>query len=1286
MHYIFIAHPQSSLEDYTYKIHVDVDSTLSFTESETIVNIFKCQMLTEYDPFNKVAANFIEIGPYRTMETPWGSNAKSILLKCGVTSVNRIEKTRLISASLFDPLNLDHIDPMTEEIYVTTFRNNLTPQSQSPQSTPLPNQEDQEDQEEEDSVDLENWEHFDSQDKKFYGQVFKKLNRNPRMIELMDLTNSNSEHSRHWFFKGKLFDFQKQKFLKYTLFSLIKNTLSTLHNPRISNRSVVAFSDNSSAIHGFTIQTIVPQSMGRYQSKHVKYHITFTAETHNFPTSVAPFQGATTGTGGRIRDNQTIGRGGLVVAGTAGYCVGEIEPHLSEYHAKNLRTLLKASDGASDYGNKFGEPLVLGFCRAFGHTFSLGGGGGGDQRRIEWVKPIMFSAGIGQMDAKHVVKREPREHMSIIKIGGPAYKIGVGGGASSSRNQDTKNHNADMNAVQRGDAQMENKLNRVIRTCIEMGDMNPILSIHDQGAGGTGNVTKEIVYGSGQYKTGATILLDAIPAGDSTMTDTELWISEYQESNTLLVLPQKIPVLQRICKRENVPFAKIGTIDNSGYIRVQSKRSDKTVFELPLEDILGNTMPQKTFQLHPLPTLQLPLRAPPQPTNYRENIIRKVLSLISVGSKRFLTNKVDRSVTGLVAQQQCVGSLHTPISDYAVIAQSHFSLSGAATSIGEKPLQGITNPSAMASMAIGEMLTNLIFAKITDLHDVRISGNWMWPLHILGEKTALYQACQQLCKICKTIGIALDGGKDSLSMVYKDSKKRKTIVCPRQLVLSAYAPMQDIRKKITPDFKQPGNLIVFVDLAQGNTRMGLSAYQHANREFSDNVPHMTNPTVVKKLFKHINSNLDLAEAGHDRSDGGLFTTICEMAFAGNLGASLKRHDLSKTWEEYWFNEELGIVLEISPSKFIQFMDKCVGEHSPDLRKSFHVLGVVTPHHPNPQYSVKGIGGMLIFDKESYRMTELRDMWESKSFQLEKLQCNVDCVKQEQLSLRKHQTIHYSTQFNLLPSVQSQREMKIAIIREEGSNGDREMASVFYMAGFDVYDICMNDLIIDKSIIDLSQFRGIAFVGGFSYSDVGGAATGWYHVIQSHPRVRKMFSDFRQRKNTFSLGVCNGCQLLLQLGWVGNNEWTLKQNKSRRFESRFPTVQINQTNSILLKDMQDSKLGVWVAHGQGNFQYKYPSPSADITPTKSKTCPNVALQYLNNDMQPTEDYPFNPNGSHYAAAALSSDDGRHLAMMPHPERCFLSWQMPYSVGFDNRNSRFSPWFRMFQNAYVWCAKK
>jgi phosphoribosylformylglycinamidine synthase len=736
----------------------------------------------------------------------------------------------------------------------------------------------------------------------YYDYFVKEEGRNPTIVEIRDLDNANSEHSRHGYFKGK--QIINGLVMPETLMDIVKSTLKA--NP---SNSIIAFKDNSSGIKGYDCWTIVPEQPGKpapFKKQKVHYHIIFTAETHNFPTGVAPFPGAETGTGGRIRDVQATGKGGLVVAGTAAYCVANLlipsydlpwEDKNSAYPsslASPLTIEIRASDGASDYGNKFGEPVIIGFTRSFDQRLQNG-------ERWAWIKPIMFTGGIGQIDARHVEKDEAQRGMLIVQVGGPAYGIGVSGGSASSKLQGENEEELDFNAVQRGDAEMEQKMNRVIRACIEMGDHSPLVSIHDQGAGGPANVLKELV-----EKAGGKIKLRQIKLGDPTLSVLKIWIAEYQERCGFLINRERIEEFESICQREKVNCEILGEVIGDGRFLVHDEKDDSTPVNLNLAKVLGN-MPQKTFKDERMEYSLKPLQLPDDLSV--EEALSRLLRNLAVGSKRFLTNKVDRSVTGLIARQQCCGPLQLTVGDVAVIAQSHFGLTGAATSIGEQPIKMLVNPKAGARMAVGEALTNMVWAQIHRLQDIKCSANWMWAPKLPGEGAALYDAACSMRDLMIQLGIAVDGGKDSLSMA---TRIREEIVkSPRELVISAYATMPDITKVVTPDIKGPGHSkLILIEIAKDKARLGGSALAQVYGQVGNETPDVDDPEMLKRAFEAIQKLMseNLILAGHDISDGGLVTTFLEMAFAGNCGLNIRADGPWSPFERL-FAEELGAVIE-----------------------------------------------------------------------------------------------------------------------------------------------------------------------------------------------------------------------------------------------------------------------------------------------------------------------------------------------------------------------------------------
>jgi phosphoribosylformylglycinamidine synthase len=761
---------------------------------------------------------------------------------------------------------------------------------------------------------------FDDQDLDFYTKIFQEqLGRDPTNVEIYDLAQSNSEHSRHWFFGGRMVIDGVE--MDTTLFKMVK---ATLPKDGPSN-SIIAFHDNSSAIRAAApiscLKPVCPGVPSPLVPTETLLHPILTAETHNFPCAVAPFPGAETGTGGRLRDVQATGRGAHTVAGISSYCFGNLqlegydlpwEDKSFEYPshlATPQKIAVEASNGASDYGNKYGEPVVHGFCRSFGLQRP-----GPNPERVEWIKPIMFSAGIGQLDDRHTAKNAAEAGMLVVKVGGPAYRIGMGGGAASSRVNNEASSKLDFNAVQRGDAEMENRMNRLVRACIEMGDRNPIVSIHDQGCGGNGNVLKEIV-----EEKGADYDIRKIELGDPTLSVCEIWGAEYQENNALLLRPEDAEAFKEMAKRENCPICIVGTVSDSGRVTVRDSADDSTAVDLPLELVLGD-LPPKVFNLARVAPILEPLDLPED--LLVSAALDRVLRLVSVASKRWLVHKVDRSVTGLIAQQQCVGALQLPLSNCAVVAQSHFTRQAIASACGEQPIKGLLDPSAMARLTVAEMVTNLMWARLTSLADVKASGNWMWAAKLEGEGARVWDACAALHDAFVEIGASIDGGKDSLSMAAGVGSE--TIKAPGMLTLTAYCTCPDLTLTVTPDLKKPGSsTLILIDLdVNGKCRLGGSSLAHVYGQLGDECPDLEDMSLLVRTFESVQSLMEerLILAGHDRSDGGLITTLMEMAFAGNCGFDL---DVGSATHSdpvpLLFNEEIGVVLEVEQEKAEQVL-------------------------------------------------------------------------------------------------------------------------------------------------------------------------------------------------------------------------------------------------------------------------------------------------------------------------------------------------------------------------------
>ncbi len=1265
--------------DFEYCFNVETSEPLTSEELKILqwllAETFEIEKFSEQS-FITPVDNVIEIGPRLNFDTADSTNAVAICHACGLNKITRVERSRryLVPQRIDkEQFITENHDRMTECPYpepLKSFAMGIMPEAVY--DVPLIKEGITELRRfnREKGLGMDEW------DMEFYMNFYTQvLQRDPTDVELFMLGNNNSEHSRHWFFKGKLIiDGQE---VPDHLFQIIKSTI--IKNP---SNSAIAFKDNSSAIQGYKIWTIIPKNPGEYSpfiSKQCTYHILFTAETHNYPSGVQPFQGATTGTGGRIRDGHATGKGALVIAGTAGYCTAALnmldyaipgEPSGLTYPfelASPLEILIEASNGASDYGNKFGEPLIQGFVRTFEQILP------GNERRA-WIKPIMFTGGIGQIDERHIEKEEPRKGMLIVQVGGPAYRIGIGGGSASSMIQGENIAELDFNAVQRGNAEMENKLNRVIRACVEMGDDNPILSVHDQGAGGPGNVLTEIT-----DPTGGIINIRQIKLGDQSMAVVDIWCSEYQERCAFLINPNKIDKFIDVCKREKVNCEVLGEITGDGRIVVYDEQTGSNAVDLPLDKILGK-IPQKPFALKRIPKKLEPLQLPEEITV--EKALKLVLRLPSVSSKGFLVRKVDRSVTGLIAQQQCCGPLQLPVSDVAVVALSHFGFTGGVTAIGEQPIKMLIDEKAGARMAVGEMLTNMVSARISDLSHIKCSVNWMWAAKLPGEGARIYDAAVALSELMIKLGIAADGGKDSISMAARIGNE--DVKAPGEVVISGYATMPDITKKATPDIKRPGeSKLIFIDIAKGKNRLGGSALAQAFGQIGDQSPDVDDPKLLINSFTAVQKLIDegLILACHDRSDGGLITTLVEMALSGNCGMSIRLPD-SEEAIPWLFSEELGLVIE------------CLSENEDVIRgilEEYDITYVVIGKtEKEKQVTISHR------DKDEFNISTqtLLLWWESISDRLEQEQMNPVVAKEQSLS-HFHTGLKYNLTFQperiSSEKVQQSNKPRVAIIREEGSNGDREMTSAFFYTGFEPWDITMTDLLENE--VTLDSFRGVVFVGGFSYADVLDPAKGWAGIIRFNTKLRDMFNNFFNRKDTFSLGICNGCQLMAFLGiipWQGIPETQQPrfiQNTSQRFESHWGMVKISESPSIMLKGMADSVLGVWTAHGGGRLYC--PNPKILSEARKQGLTP---VAYVDDEGVPTEKYRFNPNGSPSGIMSFCSPDGKHLAMMPHPERSFLLWQWPWIPEEWKNNWKFdvegfrlwaSPWLKIFQNARDWC---
>ena len=1228
----------------------------------------------------------VEIGPRLTMETPDSSNACQMCKSIRIKGVTRVEYTRrfVITKDLPKKVILEkHLDEMTQQVYpdgITTFVTGVKP-------VPVRIIEVIE-KGKQALIDFNNefglnWD--DSDIERLYSQYTGKEKRNPTDVELFDDANCNGDHSRHRFWKGVqvINDISMPR----TLMEIAQAPLQFIRreNPT-SDVTLVAFKDNAGVIQGFRARVLRPENPGR-PSRIVAVDsvedYTLTAETHNWPTYVSPDEGGGTGRGGRDRDNNAVGRGARTGAGTAGLAVGNLfidgydipgevagKGKLSDY-ASPLRFLIEGSDGASDDGNRRGEPLIGGFIETFGQTVN--------GEWIEYRKGILYSGGIGTMPHEQLFKAKPEKGMVLVAIGGPAYRIGFGGARSSGANTDKRanTRKLDLNSVQRANGEMANKTCRVIGTCIDLGPLNPIASLHDQGAGGPANVLKELM-----EPAGGRVNIRKIVSGDTTLSVAEIWNAEYQERYGLLIYPNRLKAFKNICKRERVNCEVLGEITGDGRVVVYDPRTKTTPVNLNLADVLG-ALPQKVWKSDRAATNFQPLKLPRGLTIAAA--LEAVFKLPSVGSKGHFVNKADRSVGGRVVLQQCCGIAQVPVADCGVLATSFLDQTGAVESIGLQPIIMLIDPKAGARMAHAEMLTNMAGVKIPSIGNIRCQINWMGPVKYPGEGARVYDAATAGSELMIALGYAQNGGKDSGSLATK--VQGELVKSPLTMVVKGIAAVPDITKIVTPDIKQPGNsLLGLIDLGCGKNRLGGSALAQVHNQIGDEVPDVDSPQLLNNAWCAVQEMVDkdLILAIHDRSGGGAITTIAEMCMASGCGFNLELKS-PKTVLTELFNQELGWVVEFSGNKnHRQIMEICRRNNVP-----FETIGSTSA-----ETTCKvDVGSRNLFEAD---ITQQRVWWERPSFELEKLHRNPACALIEYAGHRYGATIlgrvesyRLTFQPDETPTsvMRSADKPRVAVLREEGTNGDEEMRAAFTAAGFEVWDIHMSDLLAG-TFKSFSRFQGLVFPGGFSYMDTCGSGRGWAATILFNERLRKMFADFFARTDTFSLGVCNGFQFQTLMGLLPCEDIAdakqprLELNTSWKFELRWVQTEIRPSpaTKVFFKDMVGSRLGVWVAHGEGRLVY--PDESIERMVERQNLAP---LVYIDPDGKPTETYPYNPNGSAGGITALCSPNGRHLGMMPHPERCFLLSRWPWMPAEWKKTLKASPWLRMFQNARDWCVE-
>ena len=1132
---------------------------------------------------------------------------------------------------------------------------------------------------------------------------YQALQRNPSDVELMMFAQANSEHCRHKIFNADfILNGEKQP---KSLFGMIRDT----HNAHPEG-TVVAYKDNSSVIEGAKIERFYPNAAENqgYRFHEEDTHIIMKVETHNHPTAIAPFAGAATGAGGEIRDEGATGKGSRPKAGLTGFTVSNLNiPDLKqpweqdygkpEHISSPLDIMIEGPIGGAAFNNEFGRPNLLGYFRTFEEKF--------DGQVRGYHKPIMIAGGLGSIQAQQTHKDEIPEGALLIQLGGPGMLIGLGGGAASSMNTGTNDASLDFNSVQRGNPEIERRAQEVIDRCWQLGDQNPIISIHDVGAGGLSNAFPELVNDAGR---GAVFKLREVPLEEHGLNPLQIWCNESQERYVLSILEKDLETFRAICERERCPFAVVGTATDDGHLKVRDDLFSNNPVDLPLNVLLGK--PPKTTRSDQT------VRSSEKPFNAGNIDITeaayRVLRLPTVAAKNFLITIGDRSVGGMTHRDQMVGKYQTPVADCAVTMMGFNTYRGEAMSMGEKPTVALFDAPASGRMCVGEAITNIAAVNIGDIGNIKLSANWMAACGNEGEDEKLYRTVEAVSKACQALDLSIPVGKDSLSMktVWQDGEEKKSVVSPLSLIISAFAPVQDVRKTVTPELKNvEDSVLLFIDLGFGKARMGGSAFGQVYNNMSGEAPDLDDTGRLKAFYNVIQQLVaeDKLLAYHDRSDGGLFATLVEMAFAGRVGLDINIYSLlenviltnSKNGEttEFTanglkkfaiptlFNEELGAVIQIHErdlesvrSLFIKnnFANSNINNIHFIDKEGLHIIGSINQSDDisiNCVFEEHNINVDLF--KQSRR--NLQRAWQETSHAIQRLRDNPACADSEFALIgdNERSALFVDVKFDVkediaAPFVNSGAKPKIAILREQGVNGQIEMAAAFTRAGFDAYDVHMSDLMAGR--VHLADFKMLAACGGFSYGDVLGAGEGWAKSILFHPALRDQFAAFFTDPNTLTLGVCNGCQMVSNLAEIipGTAGWPkFKRNLSEQFEARLSMVHVPKSASLILNEMQGSSLPVVVSHGEGRADFS-------LHGGKISDGLGIALQYVDGQNQVTQTYPLNPNGSPQGIAGVTNADGRVTIMMPHPERVYRAAQMSWK---PEDWTELSGWYRLFAGA-------
>ncbi len=1172
------------------------------------------------------------VGPRAAMITPWSTNAVEITQNMGVSDIIRIEEFQAVSEEFkdFDPMISEKFNGLNQD----SFTIDIEPE-------PIINIEDISAYNKQEGLSLSD------EEVEYLEGVANKIGRPLTDSEVFGFSQVNSEHCRHKIFNGTFVIDGEEK--PESLFKMIKET--SKKNP---NDIVSAYKDNVAFIKGPRVEQFAPKRADvpdYYTTEDFDSVISLKAETHNFPTTVEPFNGAATGSGGEIRDRLAGGKGSLPLAGTAVYMTSysrleKDRPWEQKFEARDwlyqtpIDILIKASNGASDFGNKFGQPLICGSVLTFEHEQ--------DGRKLGYDKVIMQAGGIGYGKADQALKDTPKKGDKVVILGGENYRIGMGGAAVSSADTGEFASGIELNAVQRSNPEMQKRAANAVRGMVES-DENFIVSIHDHGAGGHLNCLSELV-----EDTGGKIDLDALPVGDPTLSAKEIIGNESQERMGLVISEEHIETLNKIADRERSPMYTVGDVTGDDRFTFESKTKGDKPMDLAMNDMFGSS--PKTIMVDS--AIKRPYGSVTYNTDKFYDYLDQLLQLEAVACKDWLTNKVDRCVGGKVAKQQCAGPLQLPLNNVGVMALDYKGKEGIATSIGHSPVSALINPAAGSRNSITEALTNIIWAPLKDgLKSVSLSANWMWPCKNKGEDARLYDAVKAISEFSIDLGINVPTGKDSLSM--KQKYPDAEVIAPGTVIISAAANCDDITKIIEPVFKKNQGNIYYINLSQDEFKLGGSSFAQINNKIGSDTPTVKSAEYVKNVFNCIQQLIrdEQIVAGHDVASGGLITTLLELCFAdNNLGAELDITELNqKDSFKTLFSENTGIVIQSKDASIESALNKA--------GISFNNIGKVT------ESDVLSI----INHAEVFTMTvsRLRDVWYKTSYLLDQKQ-TAKGLAEDRFNNYKNQTLQYTfpNQFTgKLPVIdKSKPRPKAAILREKGSNSEREMANAMYIAGFDVKDVHMTDLISGRETLEDIQFLGA--VGGFSNSDVLGSAKGWAGAIKYNKKANKVINDFFKREDTLSVGICNGAQLWMELDLVNPEHEVhgkLTYNDSGKHESTFTSVKVQDNNSVMLSTLAGTELGVWISHGEGKFDLPYSEDKYDIVAKYSY-----------------EGYPSNPNGSDFNTAMMSDKTGRHLVTMPHIERSTFQWNWAYYP--EGRKDEVSPWIEAFVNAKNWIEKQ